>query len=249
MKDTQQHQDLRDAVPTARPSAFAKYRTLLSKDFRHEFRTREMLMSMGLYAVLVLIVFGVVFALLDRNVDVRAFAGGLVMILIVFTSLLGLGRSFAYEKESACIEGLLLVPMDRSVIYLAKFTSNLIFLLLVELVILPLFCFFFLSGSDMADSFMFSIVPIVLGTVGFSAVGTLLASITANSRSRDVLLAVLFIPVIFPLLYATVGATTACLIGAADWFEVFRFGCVLAAAYDVVMILASWLLYDYVIGS
>jgi heme exporter protein B len=231
-----------------RPSTFAQYRTLLAKDLRHEFRTREMLTSMGLYAVLVLIVFGIVFALLGHDIDAKQLAGGLVWVLIVFTSLLGLGRSFAFEKESSCIEGLLLVPMDRSVIYLAKLTSNLLFLLAVEVIVLPLFYFFFLTSSHLADSFACSILPVLLGTLGISAVGTLLSSITANARGRDVLLAVLFIPVAFPLLYACVGATTACIVGADGWLDVFRVGVVMAGAYDIVMTLASWLLYDYVVG-
>lgn len=232
----------------SRPSTFAQYRTLLVKDLRHEFRTREMLTSMGLYAVLVLIVFGIVFALLGHDIDAKQLAGGLIWVLIVFTSLLGLGRSFAFEKESSCIEGLLLVPLDRSVIYLAKLTSNLLFLLAVEVIVLPLFYFFFLTASQLPATFMCSVMPVVLGTLGISAVGTLLSSITVNARSRDVLLAVLFIPVIFPLLYACVGATTACVMGADGWIDIFRIGVVMAGAYDIVMTLASWLLYDYVVG-
>lgn len=230
-----------------RPSAFAQYRTLLGKDLRHEFRTREMLTSMGLYAILVLIVFGVVFALIGDEVDARSIAGGLVWVLIVFTSLMGLGRSFAFERESSCIEGLLVVPMDRSVIYLAKASSNVLFLLAIEVVVLPLYYFFFLTGSSMAESFWLSTIPVLLGTVGIASVGTLLASITANARSRDVLLAVLFVPTVFPLLYACVGATTACIVGSPEWMETVRFGCVLAAAYDIVMTLASWLLYGFII--
>jgi heme exporter protein B len=86
--------------------------------------------------------------------------------------------------------------MDRGVIYLAKVTSNLIFLLAVEAVVLPLFYFLFLTAEVAAPTFFFSIVPLLTGTVGISAVGTLLASISSNARSRDVLLAVLFLAVL-----------------------------------------------------
>lgn len=237
------------AKDSSRPSAFSQYRTLLAKDLRHEFRTKEMLSSMGIYAVLVLIVFGVVFAQLGRAADPRSLAGGLVWVLIVFTSLLGLGRSFAYEKEAGGIEGILLVPMDRSVIYLAKLSSNLLFLLTVELVALPLYYFFFLTQSDPVQTFWYSVAPIVLGTFGISAVGTLLSSITVNARGKDVLLAVLFIPIIFPLLYACVAATTSCLTGDVAWAETYRISLVLVGAYDIVMALTSWVLYDYVISA
>ena len=230
-------------------SAFAQFKILLGKDLRHEMRTHEMLTSMGLYAVLVLIIFGVAFAQLGRAVDVAHLSGGLVWVLIVFTSLLGLGRSFSYEKEASCIEGILLVPMDRSVIYLSKLVSNLIFLSAVEVIALPLFYFFFMTSVAPAPSFPCSIAPIVLGSIGISAVGTLLSSITVNARSKDVLLAVLLVPVVFPLLYACVASTTAALVGAEAWVETFRTGVLLAGAYDIVMTLASWVLCDFVISS
>jgi len=229
-------------------SSFAQYRLLLAKDLRQEFRTREMLTSMGLYAVLVLIVLGVMFSQISQGVEVTPLAGGLVWVLIVFASLLGLGRSLAYEHEQQALEGLLLVPMDRGVIYLAKATSNLLFLLAVELVVLPLFYFLFLTGETPATTFFFSVIPILTGTVGIAAVGTLLASISSNARSGDVLLAVLFIPVIFPLLYSCVASTIAALTGQVELMGTFGMGVVGSLGYDIIMLAVSWLLYEYVVG-
>ena len=228
-------------------SSFAQYRLLLAKDLRQEFRTREMLTSMGLYAVLVLIVLGVMFSQVGK-VEVMPLAGGLVWVLIIFAALLGLGRSLAYEHEQQALEGLLMVPMDRGVIYLAKVTSNLIFLLAVEAVVLPLFYFLFLTAEVAAPTFFFSIVPLLTGTVGISAVGTLLASISSNARSRDVLLAVMFIPVIFPLLYACVASTVAALTGQVELMGTFGMGIVASAGYDIIMLAVSWLLFEYVVG-
>ena len=94
-------------------------------------------------------------------------------------------------------------------------------------------------------SFSLVIVAILVGTIGMSAVGTLLSTITAATRGKDVLLAVLFIPLIFPLLYACVTATTAALVGA----DGFMVSLAIAAAYDVIMGLASWALYDFVISA
>ena len=104
----------------ARPSTFSHFTTLLRKDLRQEFRTREMLTSMVIYALLVIIVYGAALALTSRGIDIANMGGGLLWVLIVFTSLLGLGRSFAHEKEQGCLEGIMLVPLDRSVIFLAK---------------------------------------------------------------------------------------------------------------------------------
>ena len=123
------------AVELKKPSTFQQYKTLLRKDLEQEFRTKEMLTSMGIYALLVIIVYGAALAQTSQTTDVLQMSGGLLWALIVFTSLLGLNRSFAHEKEQGCLEGILLVPMDRSVVFLAKATSNLLFLLVLVLVL------------------------------------------------------------------------------------------------------------------
>lgn len=230
------------------PSSFAQFRLLLAKDLRREFRTREMLTSMGLYAFLVLIVLGVALSQAQDAGAVMGISGGLVWVVIVFASLLGLGRSFAHEKEGGAMEGLLLAPVDRGAIYLAKFAANLVFLGLVEVIVLPLYYAFFLSATELAPTFFASVAPVVLGTVGIAAVGTLLATITAHARSRDVLLAVLFIPVLFPLLYSCVAATTAALAGTVEVGGAFGIGVVGALGYDIIFIAISWLLYDYAVS-
>ena len=198
--------------------------TLLKKDLRQEFRTREMLTSMGIYALLVIIVYGAALALTARGIDIAHMGGGLLWVLIVFTSLLGLGRSFAHEKEQGCLEGILLVPLDRSCIFLAKATANILFMFAVEVITVPLFYFFFMTGE-------------------------LLSTITINTNAKDVLLAVLFIPLIFPLLYACVTATTAAITGTEFWTDLFVMPLVLACGYDVVMLLVCWVLYDFVVSA
>ena len=238
----------KDPATYKRPSSFTQFRLLLAKDLRQEFRTREMLTSMGLYAFLVLIVLGAAFSQVDNMHAVADLSGGLVWVIIVFASLLGLGRAFAYEKEGGAMEGLLLAPLDRGAIYLAKFVSNLVFLGLVEIIVLPLFYFFFLTSAEPAATFFASVLPLFLGTVGISAVGTLLATITSHARSRDVLLAVLFLPVLFPLLYACVAATVAALSGSVELYGAFGIGVVGALGYDVIMAAIAWVLYDHVVG-
>ena len=237
------------ACGAKRPSAFASYRILLAKDLRREFRTFDMLSSMCIYAVLVLIVYGAALGTVASAVDIVNIAGGLLWALIVFTSLLGLNRSFAHEREQGCIEGVLLVPLDRGVVFLAKATANALLLLIVELIALPLFWFFFLADAELAASAPLLLLPLAAGTIGIAGVGTLLATMTANTSGRDVLTAVLFIPLVFPLLYACVAASTAVLVGAQGWMLTLRTSLALACGYDVIMLLVSWVLYDFAVSA
>lgn len=219
------------------------------KDIRQELRTREMLTSMVVYALLVLTIYGAALSQVADGLQVVSFAGGLLWALIVFTSLLGLNRSFSHETESGCLEGILLAPVDRSVIFLAKATSNLLFLAVVEFIVIPLFFLFFLSGADVAATTPMIVLPLAVGTVGVAGVGTLLSTIAIDTRGRDVLLAILFIPVIFPLLYACVSATTTAFMGVEGTFGSYWTSCALAAAYDVIMIAAAWGLYEFVLDA
>ena len=226
-----------------------QYRILLVKDLRLEFRTREMLLSMGVYAFLVIVVYGAAFALTARGVDIVSMSGGLIWALIVFTSLLGLARSFAHEREQGCIEGLLVAPLDRSALFLAKASSNCFFMLIVELIAVPLFYFFFMTEVSVAPTFLALVAPLLVGSIGMAGVGTMLSTITMHTRGRDVMLAVLFIPIVFPLLYACVAATTAAITGAREWMDMFIMPLVMAGAYDVIMLVACWALYDYAVSA
>lgn len=231
------------------PSTFQQYKTLLRKDLQQEFRTHDMVVSMGLFALLVIIVFGAALAQTAASLDIVRMSGGLIWALIVFTSLLGLNRSFSHEKEQGCLEGILLVPLDRSVVYLAKATSNFLFLLAVEIIAVPLFVFFFMTTETFSDSFLFLVFPLLLGTVGIAGIGTMLSTITVNTRGKDVMLAVLFIPVIYPLLYACVTATTAAICGGEFWMDSYAMPLVMAAGYDVIMLALCWVLYDFIISA
>ena len=230
------------------PGAFEQYRTLLAKEVRREVRTRAMLVSMGVYALLVIVVFGVALGFARPADAFLQISGGLLWSLIAFTSLLGLNRSFAAEQDNGCIEGLLLAPLDRGVVFLAKASSNLLFLLLVELIAVPLYWLFFGSLATPAASAPLMALPLLLGSVGIAGIGTLLATITACTRGKDVMLALLFVPVVFPLLYACVSATTGCIAGGELLADSFTTSVALAAGYDVVMVALSWVLYDFVVS-
>ncbi|MBR3689895.1 MAG: heme exporter protein CcmB [Eggerthellaceae bacterium] len=231
------------------PSAFAQYRTLLKKDLKAEFRSKDMVVSMGIYAVLVIVVYGVALSFAKPGSEFIEVSGGLLWAMVVFTSLLGLNRSFSHETENGCMEGLLLAPVDRGAIFLAKATSNLVFLLAVEVLAVPLFWLFFSSFAAPAETAPLMVVPLLIGSIGIAGIGTLLSTITTRTRGKDVLLALLFVPIVFPLLYACVAATTALIVGGGMMAEALVPSLALACGYDVIMILASWVLYDYVIGA
>lgn len=232
------------AARLARPSGWRVFTTLLAKDLRQEFRTKDMITSMGIYALLVLIIYGVAFGNSIQSADMAKIAGGLLWALVVFTSLLGLNRSFAYEAEGGCLDALLLVPMDRGCIYLAKMCANIVFLAAVEIISVPVFWFLFLVDAHLGAQAWLVVVPLLFGTIGIAGVGTLMSTITIHARGRDVLLAVLMVPLIFPLLYACVSATSAVITGATDWQNTLKIGLALSGGYDIIMILVSWVLYD-----
>lgn len=221
---------------------------LLGKDLRQEFRTHEMLVSMGLYAFLVIIVYGASLALTAQGMDIMQMSGGLLWVLIVFTSLLGLGRSFSHEREQGCLEGLLLVPMDRSSIYLSKAVANFIFMAVIELATVPLFYFFFLTGEAVSATMPLVALPLLVGTVGMAGVGTMLSTVTMGTRGHEVLLAMLFIPLVYPLIYGCVTATTAAIVGTGFWTDLFVIPLALVCGYDVIMLAICWVLYGFVVN-
>ena len=210
------------------PSTFTQYKTLLAKDLKAEFRTKDMIVSMGIYAFLVIVVFGVALSFARPGSEFLEVSGGLLWALVVFTSLLGLNRSCSQETENGCLEGLLLAP--------------------VEVIAVPLYWVFFSSFAAPADTGWLLVVPLVVGSIGIAGIGTMLSTITAATRGKDVMLALLFVPVIFPLLYACVSATTCALVGGDVFADGFFTSLALGAGYDVIMILASWVLYDFVVN-
>ena len=113
----------------------------------------------------------------------------------------------------------------------------------------PLFFVFFLSGAPLSATAPMIVLPLLVGTVGVAGVGTLLSTMAIDTRGKDVLLAILFIPVAFPLLYACVSATGVALAGVEGTFATFWRSLALAGTYDVVMIAAAWGLYEFVLDS
>jgi heme exporter protein B len=210
---------------------------LLWKDLRCELRTRQVWISMALFALLVLVVFNFAFDLQVENK--AAVAPGALWIAFVFASTLGLGRTLAAEQDRGSMDRLLLCPVDRKAIYCAKLLGNLLFIGVVELVALPVF-----AAIYNLPVLRVGLIPIVaLGTLGVAALGTLFAAIAANTRAREVLLPLLLFPLIVPVVIAAVKATQgliAPISGDAPWLG-------LIAAFDVIFLSISVVTFQYVI--
>jgi len=230
-------------------SGMRQFKAILKKDIVMELRTKEMLTSMGLYALLVLLIYYVALSQAGSSFDVTNIAGGLLWLAIVFTSLLGLNRSLVHEKDQGCLDALLLAPVDRPVIFFGKAIGNLVFLLIVEVFVVPLFMLIFQAGkyANLSAVGWLALV-LVAGSVGIAGVGTLLATMSVNTTGKDFVLAVLFIPIMFPLLLAVVAATWAILKASPDMAVYWKMLAV-AGGYDAIMLLAAYALYEFVLGA
>jgi heme exporter protein B len=237
------------ADSASRVSSWRQFKAILRKDVVMELRTFEMLTSMGLYTILTLVIYQIALSQSGTGFDVRLIAAGLLWLAFVFTSMLGLNRSLVHEKDQGCLEALLLSPVDRPVIFMAKAVGNFIFLLIVQALTIPLFFVMFLSNRPIGGAWWMIPIALMVGSIGIAGVGTLLATISVNTRGRDFILAVLFVPVQFPLLLAAVGATSAAVLGNPGYMAEFWRDIALAGGYDAIMLLASYGLYEFVIGA
>jgi heme exporter protein B len=226
-----------------------QFKAILKKDIVMELRTKEMLTSMGLYTLLTLVVYYVAISQAGTGFDIRQIAAGLLWLAFLFTSMLGLNRSLVHEKDQGCLEALLLAPVDRPVIFFGKAVGNLIFLIIVEVITMPIFVLMFLAQKPIQGPIWALALALLVGAVGIAGIGTLLATMSVNTKGKDFILAVLFIPIMFPLLYAVVAGTSAIVIGNPDFMSLFWKSMGLGAAYDGIMLAASFALYEFILGA
>ena len=201
---------------------------LARKDLLLELRSRDTVPAMVLFVVSALVVFN--FALPAESAELASY--GLLWVAIVFTALLGLTRAFAAEREQRVLDGLVLTPADRSAIWVGKGIAVLAFLLLAEVVALPAFALFF----EPVDATL--VAAVLLADLGLAAVGTLLAAMAAASRARELLLPLLFLPLVIPIVVGGVGASID-----EDPARYLGF----LVLYDVIFAILSWASFEYVV--
>jgi len=209
------------------------------KDLQAELRSRELFSAMLVFSLLIILIFN--FAL-DLDIQTRrTVTAGVLWSTFAFAGTIGLNRSMAMEKDRGCMDGLLLAPVDRSAIYFGKAISNLAFMLIVEVIILPIY-------SILYDINLFQpglLAVILLGSIGYVAVGTLLSAMSVQTRTRDILLPILLFPVVLPVVIAAVQASNGILTRAESgeilpWVN-------LLAAYSIIFIAVSFMLFDYIV--
>jgi heme exporter protein B len=230
----------RKSVVNHSPFAYVKtIGAIVWKDLAAELRSRELLSAMLVFALLVILIFN--FAI-ELQPNLRStITPGVLWVTFAFAGTLGLNRSMAVEKDRGCLDGLLLAPVDRSAIYFGKALSNLAFMLIVEIVVLPVYSV--LYNINVINAGL--LVVIFLGSTGYVAVGTLLSSMAVQTRTRDVLLPVLLFPVIVPVLLAAVKASGGFLQDLPlseiwPWLNIL-------IAYDVIFTAVAYMVFDYIV--
>ncbi|MFN3741082.1 MAG: heme exporter protein CcmB [Anaerolineales bacterium] len=209
------------------------------KDLVAELRSREVFSAMFVFALLVILIFN--FAMELDIATRRSVTAGVLWTTFFFAGTIGLNRSMAAEKDRGCLDGLLLAPVDRAAIYFGKMIGNLLFMLLVEVLILPIYSF--LYNAPLFNVGLLGVI--LLGSLGYAAVGTLLASMSIQARTRELLLPILLFPVMLPLVIGAIRASNGYLSGA-EWSEIAPF-LNLLIVYDVIFIAVAYMMFDYVI--
>ncbi|MGI9148718.1 MAG: heme exporter protein CcmB [Chloroflexota bacterium] len=216
-------------------------RTLIWKDLLVEARGRETILSGAVFALLVLVIFNFAFDLRVENV--AAVAPGVLWVTVTFVSVLSLGRAFSRERDRRTLDGLLLAPVDRSALYLAKVVTGIGSMLVVEIVALPVFIGLFNLTVDLP----LLVLALALGTIGLAGVGTLFAAVAAHTRAREVMLPLLLFPVQVPVILATVKSSEAAIrMPGLDPPEIGQWLGMLIA-FDALFLGLSVLLFDYAI--
>jgi heme exporter protein B len=181
---------------------------VLVKDLSIEIRSREIVFSTVLFALLVVLLSAFAF---DLNFLSRGSASaGVLWIAISFSGMLALSRTFVREREFSVWTSMLMTPAPRAALYLGKMLGVLIFLFAVEIVLIPIIELFF--HAPMLQNFFLLLPILFLGTLGYAAVGTLFAAMTVRTRMRDLLLGVILYPLVAPILIAAVKATGTVLV-------------------------------------
>ena len=208
--------------------------TMIWKDIVLELRSRELVASVVVFGLLLVVVFS--FALDPEPGDAKRMAPGILWVAFAFTATLAMNRAFSREQESGALEGLLASPVSRDAIFLSKAATSFIFMLLIEAVLLPAYAVI-LGFSALSWTLA---ATIILATLGFALIGTLFSALAAQTRSREIMLPVLFFPVVLPVILAAVEASTRAVggetfVGLGRWLP-------LIGVFDALfLVICPWL--------
>jgi heme exporter protein B len=228
---------------------------LTRKDLRTELRGRDTLPPMLAFAIAVTVLLAFVLpgdARIGEPVDLpvgavstAAVLAGFLYVTILFAGLIGFARTFEIEREEGAIDALLLAPLDRSGLFFSKAVANLVYLLSVEALVVPVFALLF--GFDLGARWLVLILVLILVDLGFVAVGTLFASLAAQTRSRELMLPILALPILVPIFIAGTQLTGDLLLGGGleavasrGWFGIL-------IAFDAIFVTVGALAFEFVV--
>lgn len=213
------------------------------KDLRVELRTREITVSTGLFAVLVVVLTSISFYVDD--LVARRIAPGVLWIAIAFAGVLAIGRTWQRERENDAMRGLLLAPIPRPSIFLGKAIGTLAFLIAIEVLVVPLVAVLF--HVDLVPVLPLLSAVLALGTLGFVLTGTLFGAMTVRTQSRDLMLSVVLFPLVTPALLAGVVATRE-ILGGGPIDETLAWLRILGA-YDLIVGACGWFLFGPLVSD
>jgi heme exporter protein B len=217
-------------------------RTILRKDLLIELRTKEAVPAMTLFTLTVYVLFH--FGL-DRDSLHGELASGVLWVTLLLAAVIGVTRLFAAEREQGGIDALLLAPVDRTALFLAKGAALFLYLLALELVAVPAFALLLL-GPDLLEALPELLAVVLLADLGLAAVGALVSALAAETRVRELIVPILLLPLLVPLLIAAASASEPLLRLGGEPEELGRW-LALLAGYDAVFLLISVAVFDYLL--
>jgi heme exporter protein B len=220
-------------------SFWRKVLAITWKDTLSEMRTKEIVFSVLVFALVVIVIFNFAFGASQETMVLVA--PGMLWVTFAFAGVLSLNRSFIPEKEEGCLEGLMACPIKREAIYVGKMLSSLLFMLIIEAIILPIFAVLF----NLPVLSLQLVTITVLTTVGFVAVGTLFSALAVNTKARELVLPILFLPIVTPIIIGAVKASGLALSGEpwsglSTWLQII-------GAFDAIFLVVSFLIFAFVI--
>jgi heme exporter protein B len=221
---------------------FAAARAILRKDLAIELRTRQSVPAMALFSVTVFVLFH--FGL-DRNEIEGSLASGVLWVTLLLATVLAVNRLFAAERDDAALDGILLAPVDRTAVYLAKATALFLYLVLLEVVALPAFAVLLL-GPDLTQALPELLAILVLADLGLAGVGALVAGLASETRLREVIVPLLLLPLLVPVLIASSKATKPLLMSVSATTDLGKW-LGFMALYDMVFVLLAVAVFDFLL--
>ena len=209
------------------------------KDLLLETRNKDIIVAVSVFALLVLMIF--TFAIDINQVNAKLTGPGILWASIAFAGVTGLNRAFALELEGNTLEALMLAPISRDLIYAGKMFGNFLFITAAQIIVIPIFAVLF----NLAVLRWEMLVVSLLTTIGFSAIGTLFAAMTIRVRAREVMLPLLFLPVVTPLIMAAVESTSH-VVNDSSWPEIYQW-IQLAIAFDIAFIVVSAFIFQQIL--